>query len=525
MKHQLLNQKASLLFIGLILFMTWFYGIFDTMNRGPYSQHQWRQADCLSITQHYYQDDLPFLEPQIHWQGGGEVGKSISEFPIVYYSVAKMWQWFGKHYWVYRLLNYTIVFLGLIYLKKLSKKILGSDFWATFIPLFLFTSPVLTYYSNNFLMNANALSLALIACYQFYLYFTEKSLRHLYYACAIFLLAGLLKITSLLLFIALGAIFLYTVFWKERSFKQRWKEFIPYVLVVIGIYTWYSYAAQYNAKNLGIFLQGLLPIWELNSEEIAETWFQFHNHVFPEFFNTSIFFVVLIMFGVLLVNYKRINTGFRAVLILTSAGVMSYFLLFYQVFNVHEYYLTNLLVIIPLILIVFLHFLKTNYPATFFRKLTKIIAIFMLVISAYYARIRTIIKYDVGSPWLRTSLFITEEERKNWQYYHWSYKRTFKDLETIEPYLEELGIEKSDKVISLPDPSINVSLYLMNRDGYCDYGYPDQSEAERIESAKDWGAKYLVVNNYEILNEEYLQPYLEQKIGETEFVSIYQIAE
>ena len=84
-------MKTKIIFFALFVFLSWFYGLFDTMDRGPYSQHQWRQVDCLSITENYYQNNLPFLEPEMHWQGEGESGKAISEFPILYYAVGKMW--------------------------------------------------------------------------------------------------------------------------------------------------------------------------------------------------------------------------------------------------------------------------------------------------------------------------------------------------------------------------------------------------------------------------------------------------
>ena len=74
----------------------------------PYSVHQWRQADCYSIASNYYENNLPFLEPSIHQIGYSNNGKTISEFPIIYYSVSKLWRLFGKHAVIYRLLNFLI---------------------------------------------------------------------------------------------------------------------------------------------------------------------------------------------------------------------------------------------------------------------------------------------------------------------------------------------------------------------------------------------------------------------------------
>ena len=104
-------------------------------------------------------------------------GSTISEFPIVYYTVGNLWKITGKHFWVFRGISFFIIVLGLFYLKKLCDRILGDPFWALFIPLFLFTSPVLVYYSNNFLMNPLAFSLAMIGGYHYYIFYQEKKMQ------------------------------------------------------------------------------------------------------------------------------------------------------------------------------------------------------------------------------------------------------------------------------------------------------------------------------------------------------------
>ena len=516
--------QLNAIYVVLFILIAWFYGNFDTMDRGPYSRHQWRQSDCLSITQHYYQDNLPFLEPEIHWRGEGQSGKTISEFPIVYYTVGNIWKVTGKHYWIYRLINFIILGLGLYYLKKLAQKILGDNFWSIFIPLLLFSSPILAYYGNNFLMNVNALSLAIIACYHFYRHRTEKSYKHLVYACMLFLFAGLLKITSLMLFFGLGAIFLYEMLVRERSLKIRWKELIPYTGALLLILGWYSYTGHYNANNMSmVFLQGLLPIWDISSEDIYSNWKLLHSDLLPEYFNVSALFLLAMTFIGLLVNRKKAHPYLLALMILTSLGIGVYFVLFFQVFNVHEYYLINLLVIIPLMTLLILHFLKKNHVSIFNSKAFKVTASIGLLFLIYSAGVRTQVKYDVGPSWIKNSAVLDKPEVEFWQWYHWNYGNTYKELETIEPYLESLGIGKKDKVISMPDGSITITLNLMNRNGYNDYGYHHIPKKERIEKQIEWGAKYLVVNDTSILGEDYMQPFILNKIGATEHVFIYKL--
>lgn len=516
--------QINLIYWVLFLMIAWFYGTFETMDRGPYSRHQWRQSDCLSITQHYYQDDLPFLEPEIHWRGVGQSGKTISEFPIIYYSVAQIWKVTGKQYWVFRGISFLIMAIGLFYLKKLSRLFLKNDFWSIFIPLLLYSSPILAYYSNNFMMNTNALALALIGSYHFYRHRTEKSYKHLVYACILFLFAGLLKITSLLLFFGVGAIFLYEMLWKERSLKQRCKELLPYAATLILILCWYSYAGSYNANNMSmVFLQGLLPIWDMDWDTIYSHWKLLNSDLKPAYFNVPALSLLGIIFLGLIINFKKANRYFLALSILITLGIICYLLLFFQVFNVHEYYLTNLLIFIPMISLMFLDFLRNQYETIFQSRTVKITASIALLFLIYSAAVQTVVKYDIGKQWAKHSFILDKAQVDYWEWYHWDYGNTLKDLETIEPVFEKAGVKLKDKVVSIPDRSINISLYLMNRNGYNDFGGAQYSGAERIEMAKKWGAKYLVVNNNELLKEAYLQPYLVKKVGGTDHVSIFKL--
>lgn len=523
MRRKFSPLQINLIYGILFLMIAWFYGIFDTMDRGPYSRHQWRQADCLSITQHYYQDNLPFLEPEIHWRGVGQTGKTISEFPIVYYSVAKIWQITGKHYWIFRGISFLIMAIGLFYLKKLAQRFLNDDFWSIFIPLLLFSSPILAYYSNSFMMNSNAFALALIGAYHFYRHRTERSYKHLVYACILFLFAGLLKITALLLFFGLGAIFLYEMLVKERSLKERWKELLPYAATLVLILIWYSYAGRYNANNMSmVFLQGLLPIWDLEWHDIYSNWKLLNDELKPAYFNVPALSLLGIIFIGLIINFKQANRYFLALSVLITIGIIGYILLFFQVFNVHEYYLTNLLIIIPLISLLFLDFLRNHYETIFHSRTVKITASIALLFLVYSAAVQTVVKYDIGKKWAKNSFILDKKTVEYWEWYHWDYSNTLKELETIEPVFKKAGVKLSDKVVSFPDGSINISLYLMNRNGYNDYGHLD-TRAEQVEKAKKWGAKYLVISNLALLEDESLQPYFGNKVGGTEHVSIFKL--
>ena len=188
----------------------------------------------------------------------------------------------------------------------------------------------------------------------------------------------------------------------------------------------------------------------------------------------------------------------------------------------HEYYLTNLLIFIPLISLLFLDFLRNNYETIFHSRTVKITVSIGLIFLIYSAAVQTVVKYDIGKKWAKNSFVLDKETVKYWEWYHWDYANTLKELETIEPAFKKAGVKLEDKVVSFPDGSINISLYLMNRNGYNDYGHTN-TRAEQVEKAKKWGAKFLVISNIDLLEDESLQPYFVDKVGGTEHVSIFKL--
>ncbi len=512
-----------IIFLLALLGMAWFFGIFSTMNSGPYSTHQWRQTDCLSITQNYAEKGLPFLEPEIYWQGEGK-GKTMSEFPIVYYIVGKIWSQTGKKYWIYRLLNFSIFLLGLYYLRKACNRFLKDEIWSSLLVLLVFTSPLLAYYSNNFLMNVNALSLAFVGAYHSTRYAFDRRPGSLTYAALFFCLAGLLKITSLLLFFAVGALLLFDAV-KRKKIRDEWRNLLPFALTLLVIVTWYSFVHLYNARHLStVFLQGILPIWELDHFDIANNFKLLTTDLLPEYFHPWVFVPLLTFALIILFVRKSVDTSLKWMSLLVLFGVICYLLLFYQVFNHHDYYLINLLPMVVLFLLVTVRFGQHRIPKIAGHPVTKLSVLGLLFFLCWNTAVQTRIKYSIADGWVSHSSLISEEDQKYWEWFHWHYGRTLAELETIEPYLKSIGVETSDQVVSVPDPSINISLYLMNRAGYTDFEFYDYQGEDRIEKFISLGAKYLVINSPDAYDIPHLQPYMTDSIGARGNTRIYRLS-
>lgn len=124
--------------LGCILLMSVIY-LAPIIPEGPMRTHMWRQADCLSITQHYYEGNN-FLEPEMHILLGDEytTGRSAGEFPVLYYTIANFWKLFGKSYWSYRIF-YAIILIGGIWSFYRSLVLIFKErFWPALLSLLLY---------------------------------------------------------------------------------------------------------------------------------------------------------------------------------------------------------------------------------------------------------------------------------------------------------------------------------------------------------------------------------------------------
>lgn len=514
-----------MIFFVLIAVMSLLYGYHKSSQYGPYSMHHWRQSDCLSIALNYYEKHSGFFQPEINWTNIDGKQKVVSEFPAIYYTVAQLWKMFGKEEIIFRLLNLSIMIFGFFHLFLLGKRLLVNEFWAGFVVLFLFTSPLLAFYANNFLSNAPAFGLVLIAWYYMYLFYAEKKSIGFIIGTLFFLLAGMLKITALLSFIALIPIHFYVLYKRKMTVsKNIFVGIVPILTLFAVVFLWYGWAKQYNKENIQyLFLQGILPIWDMDNAAIKDVNLQLRKVLLPIFFNKHALYFLLGALLFILIKFKKSNKFLSVLILNIIAGVFLYMLLFYQVFNVHDYYMINLLIIIPLVLLQLLLLIKKIHPGLLTSKWSKGVAIATIIILSYNTAVHTRVLYDSTDPLIKPGFFIRPGTVKNWHYFHTNYNKTIKALETIEPYLRHLGLKRDDLVISIPDETPNTTLYLMNQKGFTDYGQGSLRGAARIEACIGVGAKYLIVNDTMLYQEDYLKPYLKNQIGQYLHVGIFNL--
>lgn len=523
------NKFSGWVFFAMMLLLFGLYHYHKVLFYRPYSIHQWRQCDCLSITLNYFKENRSFLNPAVCWIGDKGTGETISEFPVIYYTVAQLWKIFGQYEFIFRAFVVLLLFSSLYFLFRTFERFLNNSFWAIGLVMLLFTSPIWVYYGNNFLADVPALSIALIGWYHFMKFYQLGKNKYLFLSMFFFLLGGLIKISSLISFISIAGVFLMETLFNfklgegKKVFSNPKIQFIPFIVLITIISLWYKFAMIYNQEHSGgIFLTGILPIWDFPHDRVIYVWNTFRHNIIYSYYNKLMLHFIIICFGLCLFFYKKTNRFLLVINIFMAIGIIMFLILWYDVLDVHDYYLTNLLIFTVITLFNF--FIMCKNVKLLQSKIFVGFFVLFLIWNIFYAAACNSIKYFSPSEKTIYSWVLKKEWLDRMRWYHWNYGNHIKALETIEPYNRSLGIKRTDFVVSIPDQSINISLYLMDQKGFTDYGYGPWGE-EKMRRLIKMGAKYLFINDKKIYDETYLQPFIKNKIGTYQNIDIYALSE
>jgi hypothetical protein len=401
--------------------------------------------------------------------------------------------------------------IAMLALLKVFEHILKDSFWSIFSVCLLFTSGIFAYYSLNFLMNTTAFSFVLIGWYFFFKFYHGGNKWFLYLMFLFFLLGGLLKASSLISFIALSGVFIFE--WlgffpmnrNPKIFKNKLVFIVPAIILTAVIYLWISYVREYNRTwNIGVFLLGILPIWDLSMEQINEVL----DHVFIRWINGYFFWPTQIFFILALIStwifWKKAEKSFLLLSGLMTIGFVSFILLFFAALKNHDYYMIDLLILSVFIMLTFFTLLLRN---------RKGLAIIDLSIIKVLAVIFLVVNMSNTSKEIHKRYSAVRNIQKNEMYGY---------LE-IEPFLDSLGIETSKKVISASDRTINISLYLMNRKGWSWYGTNMEDSATVADRIKR-GAEYLLYHKkIDFEKNSHWNHFIKEELGVHENVTVCKI--
>jgi len=497
-------------FVGSILILSLLYGYQGEILMRPHGIHIWRQCDCAQFALNYYTESMNFFEPRLSWCTGND-GKMGSEFPIIYYSAALLYKVFGVHDYFIRFINLLFFFIGLFYLFKAISLFLEDEFYGLILALMAFTSPILIDYANNFLPDVPAISLSFIGIYYFLSFHNQNKSRELWKATFFFALAGLIKVTALMSFLAIIGTMLLVFFFKlnkreEPVWLEHKKTLLAFIFLPLLISAvWIVYIKQYNlANNNTYFLTTILPIWNLDAVDIQLIAGRFEHYwlrefIYRDFTNTMPFVFLLCLF----IPYRKNASVVIWLCMLIAAGAI-YLLLFFTQFTVHDYYLICLIPIPIAICAVFLLRVKKWKPAFFKSKVVKVLLLVLFIVMIHHGR----------------RLNTIREKNESWSYYSNS------DFYKLETNINRLGIKPADKIISIGDGSTGESLYLLKRRGWTSLALTQPKATETdIENCKAMGAKYVVISDSgdERITPEAKNMYLKNELYNSDGVKIYKL--
>jgi hypothetical protein len=96
------------------------------------------------------------------------------------------------------------------------------------------------------------------------------------------------------------------------------------------------------------------------------------------------------------------------------------------------------------------------------------------------------------------------------------------NLRGLKDQLSAHGINKSDLVISIPDPSPNISLVAMDQNGFTNYKERNKDSLGLMTSIA-LGAEYLVVSNVKEYEKAYLKPFLKYYIFDYKSIGVFDL--
>jgi hypothetical protein len=525
----LLNKKtALLLFLVLITLQVLIYNYQEYIFMEPRSIHSWRQSDCLSFAFNFYTDRASFTQPCVNNLGSTGDGKVASDFPVIQYMVGNIWKITGVHTYIYRLFDLAFLFLGLLFIYKLYLYWFESYWLAIIGALIIFTSPILSYYGATTLSDIQSLGLSCAGFYYFILWLDDRKEKHLLFTVLLFSLAGLLKMSSAFVFATALSWFFIRILFGQKEDKNallKVKNFIFLLIPFIPWYIWYSYAHHYNQLHPNdFFLIGITPIWAEHSSKIDLLASSLFHEMFPQMMHPFVLAVILLGFGTYIIgNIKKIFTENMLRIISVLFIFLLFITLFFQVFDVHDYYLLNMVGVLMIGIGIGIKLIIETIPSIKNNRYFIIGTILLYLPLAYFASVKTRTRLYEDNDWGYKPIVFNTAKHELLKWSTWDDRERYAIIEDKNNNFENYGVSKTDTILCLGDYTINRSLYLLKRIGYTDVNFQLSDMDSFITKKKKMGLKYLFILNPEIKKEANVKPFLHNKIFESKGTSVYKL--
>jgi len=440
------NTQFILFWILLQVFFKWF----EYIHLPPFGMHQGAQADRASIAFNYFNYSENFFEPRV-MESRAYHGLTGLEFPIIQYIASLFYHLFGFHHFIYRAIMGGIVFASCFSIWKLT----GMYVFKTLHRYCLFTlwysSPILVYYSFNFIPDIPAFSFSMIAWYHFFKFYHGINKRKSFNLYILFTtLSGLLKITFFINhFALLGIIILQKInpntILNHILIKPR--QYVLFFIPFVFVFAWYYYSnyltqltwnhhflqATNSAKSIPEFLE--------NTRYSFNTW---GNRIYP----FSVLMGILVIWQVTLIKYYKQLDIIGYIGILLFGGFFIIFTLFNVQFRYHDYYFV---VFFPCLFFVLLWLYKIHIEnRNLFTGIASVVSLILMYVLP-----------------ISNSIYAKNNVKRTFtpnDYYCQNVIGNIKDYEKAKVFINK-KYPNTNEIFTAFDDSPNTALYLLGRQG------------------------------------------------------------
>lgn len=497
------SKDASAILFILVFVAFFFADGAHVIGYPPRAVHQYRQSDCVAYTQNYFTRHTGLFSPSFYNLVSKD-GRSVSEFPLLYYIAGNLYHVLGAHYWVLRGLTFFCYLLGLLFLFKITKFWIKDPVLQIFPIIILATTPYFYYYALNSLPNVPAISFSFVGLYYIIRYLQLGYFRYLVASTLFFVLSSLLKPTDGgLIWVAYAVFTSINFFQKKQKDKTEAYILMGAVVIATSLYAWYRYAVWYNTVNHNdLNLLGFYPIWDMKIRDIFYTIFRRMIDFWGSSYQYKYILWLLVIFLIVFVlRWRVLNYFLKVFTSLLIVGAVLYDIFWFKAFSDHDYY--QLINVIP--------------PVFIF------ITIAEYCERTLYQKINERTKYFISAA-LFLIMFVSIMHNRNVQHDRYTnpgfvYKSSA--IYEMPPFFRKIGVEDTDKLIVLPESSPNICLAAFWHRGFTtELLHTDRDD---INNFRQQGAKYLVITDSSYISNPQCKPYISKMIGQYKGIYIFDV--
>ncbi len=214
-----------------------------------YDWNAWRQTETAAIAMNYYQDNVPFLYPEIDWVGEG--GHAEMEFPIFPYLIS--WLYFFTVPWDgWGRVMSLLASLGVVIAVWDIGRQWRNETLGLFAAAFFAVSPLSIYYGRAFMPDMAMVFFAALSVAMFLRWMNSLQIKWMYLSAIALSIGVLMKPPCLMVSFPLLWILFYRSGWRFIKNKHVW---IALAVIFLPAVMWYAHAGMFYAESKASFMR------------------------------------------------------------------------------------------------------------------------------------------------------------------------------------------------------------------------------------------------------------------------------